>query len=256
MLESRLRRFFIRHDGLKKLIERILIQMGFNIIPGKNGLKLTRFRSPDPYEPVFSPWRGSDFEKLVDEVTAFTTTRPVNLWILQSLVKQCLKLDGEIWQIGVYRGGGALAIERAITDAGLSRSPRLRLFDTFEGLSGTDPAYDLYEDGMLGDADEATVERLLTSDFYEIHKGRVPESFTGLENSAIAFAQIDIDAYYPTLAALEFVNDRILPGGIILIETYGLPNGLGVKKAADEFRRRVDREVTALPSAQGIIICN
>lgn len=256
MLESRLRRYFIHHEGLRRRIEFILIKMGVNVIPGKNGLRLIRFRSSEPYEPVFSPWRRPEFQKLVDEVAAFTTTRPVNLWILQSLVRQCLRLEGEIWQVGIYKGGGARAIERAIIESDLPHPPKLRLFDTFEGLVGSDPQHDLYENGMLDDANEASVHHLLSSDFYEIHKGQAPESFKGLEDSTIAFAQVDIDAYNPTLAVLGFIHGHMKLGGIILMETYGLPNGVGVKKATDEFCRRFDRVVTALPTAQGLIICN
>jgi O-methyltransferase len=256
MFIPRLRRFFIFHDGLKRLINYILIKMGFIVIMKENGLRLSRFQSKFPYKPFFSPWHERNFRKLVNEVAAFTTTRHVNLWFLQSLMQQCLHLDGEFWEVGIYKGGAARVMEQTIIDTGSPRPLKLRLFDTFEGFADADPKYDLYENGTLDDADEETVRRLLSSDLCEIIKGRAPESFKGLEESAIAFVHIDIDAYHTTLSSLEFIYERMVPGGIILMETYGLPNGIGVKKATDEFCRRANKVVTVLPTAQGLIICN
>ena len=254
-LEISLRRFFIRNDGLKKLIEQTFIRCGFNVIPGKSGLKLIRFNEPVPYLPNFSPWMDSAYLAFFDEIADFTTTRPANLWTLQALIRQIRHLDGDVWQIGVYRGGGARAIEKAIEETP-GPAPTLRLFDTFKGLVGTQPDKDYYEDGMLSDTDVDVVSNLMQSDFVHIHAGMSPEILKDAGDPKLAFAQVDIDAYYPTLETLEYVDKRMLKGGIVLVETYGLPNGRSVRAATDAFCKKTGKTVLVLSTAQGIIFYN
>jgi hypothetical protein len=254
-LEISLRRFFIRNDGLKKLIERTFIRFGFNVIPGKSGLKLIRFDEPAPYLPNYSPWMEPAFLAYFDGLAEYTTTRPANLWTLQALVRQTEAVDGEVWQIGVYRGGGAKAIEDTLSER-TGMKPVLRLFDTFEGLVGTTPGKDYYEDGMLGDTNLELVQSLMSSDSTHIYAGAAPAVLEEAGDGKLAFVQVDIDAYYPTLETLRFVHGRIAKGGILVVETYGLPNGRSVRAATDVFSREVGATVLVLSTAQGVIFYN
>lgn len=139
-------------------------------------------------------------------------------------------VDGDFWECGVYRGGSAKLI--------LSANPRrLLLFDTFAGFENVSAAdAPGVVNGRMFYSDDAAkeVSDFLNSDFISIHKGPIPTSFIGLQNSKIAFAHVDLDLYLPTRDALQFIWKRAVNGGVIVVDDYGDPDWPGVKKAVDE----------------------
>lgn len=142
-------------------------------------------------------------------------------------------LDGEFWECGVYKGGSA----KLLTDV-LDASPRpLRLFDTFRGFLNVGPFdRDGVQDGRMFYSENAIQDVLwyLKSSFVSIHTGPIPQSFVGLEDRRIAFANVDVDLYRPTCDALGFILPRIVSGGVIIVDDYGDPDWPGVARAVDE----------------------
>jgi len=51
-------------------------------------------------------------------------------------------------------------------------------------------------------------------------KGFVPEILGSLPQGPFAFVHLDIDHYEPTLAALDWLFPRMLPGGILLCDDW------------------------------------
>ena len=255
-IQSKLCKFFYHHDALKQFLEAILIGFRYCVVPTDKGFRFVRMRAGQrEYFPIYCPWKSDgDFAKLVSSVQGYTTTRPRNLWLVYSLVKQTLNLGGEIWEVGVYRGGCARVIEQAQIEDKLSPMSMLRLFDTFDSVLGSNPYRDYLRDGPAYDASEATVRDVLEGDKFSIHKGAVPETFESLENVSISFLHLDVDLYEATLATLEFAGPRMEKSGIILVETYGYATHIGVRQAVDEFCSTANRHVTVLPTAQAIMI--
>jgi hypothetical protein len=83
-----------------------------------------------------------------------------------------------------------------------------------------------------------------------------PEILKDADDPKLAFVQVDIDAYHPTLETLDYVDTRMLKGGIVLVETYGLPNGRSVRAATDAFCKKTGKTVLVLSTAQGVILYN
>jgi O-methyltransferase len=70
-------------------------------------------------------------------------------------------------------------------------------------------------------------------------KGFIPESLVEFPKVSIAFLNLDLDLYLPTLDALNFFWKYMSTGGIILLDDYD-SNSVqlkwpGVKLAVDEF---------------------
>lgn len=149
------------------------------------------------------------------------------------LASRGLEVPGEFWECGVYRGYTSKLL------AGLLREnqPRtLRLFDTFHGRPPIGP-----KDGTVGHSDfnggklEQEVRLAVPDEFASIHKGLIPETFKGLEDSKIAFAFVDLDLYQSTKDALEFILPRLQKGGLVVIHDYNESRCWpGVKIAVDE----------------------
>ena len=170
-------------------------------------------------------------------------TEPAKMTRMLEAAKECLALDGEFWECGVFRGGSARELAALCRPTGRI----LRLFDSFEGLS--EPSqYDTGPECKKGHFSEADSTMSAVMEFVNYgraayHMGWIPESFHSLdgmpsytlENTSIAFAYIDLDLYQPTFDALHFIWPRIVPHGIVVIDDYGHPDWPGVKRAVDEF---------------------
>lgn len=141
----------------------------------------------------------------------------------------CLPLNGEYWECGVYKGGSAYLVAEAIAP---SKPTVFRLFDTFIGLP-TPCEFDTHETGEFA-ASLVEAAEFLPFDFIKYHMGRIPDSFIGLEDSKIAFCHLDLDLYWSTRHAIEFVWPRLMKGGSIVIDDYEWEGDIGcpgVKKA-------------------------
>ena len=144
--------------------------------------------------------------------------------------KEVALLDGEFWECGVYRGASAKVLVEI-----LRSSPRpLRLFDTFQGFAGVSAIDGGHKDGLMSYSDIEDIRKFLDADFVTIYPGPVPTRFAGLEESKIAFANLDMDLYQPTRDALAFILPRMIKGGIIIIDDCGAEEFPGVELAVRE----------------------
>lgn len=159
-------------------------------------------------------------------------------WVLQSnlemyqlfsLAKKTSKLDGEVAEVGVYRGGSARIIREAT-------SKPLHLFDTFSGVpkpSEKDEP-DQAEEGELAFPLEGVQEYLKNYQNIFYYKGFFPDSATvEIKAKKFSFVHLDVDLYQSTLDGLKFFYPRMTKGGVIICHDYGKIDG--ARRAFDEF---------------------
>jgi O-methyltransferase len=163
-------------------------------------------------------------------------------------------IAGDIVECGVWKGGSMMLIARRLLQ--LKKSDRkLFLFDTFEGMSEPDEkdvsavdnstAKDLLakENRLEGDnvwcyssLDE--VKSNLNKTNYPVEKlfyfkGKVEETLPEPSIGNIALLRLDTDWYESTKHELETLYDKLVEGGVLIIDDYG--HWSGSKKAVDEF---------------------
>ena len=156
---------------------------------------------------------------------------------LKNLLIQAVEsTSGEIWECGVYLGGSASVITKTLEIHKIDR--KIRLFDSFQGLPKPNEHDNHHIEGdfsITEDAEESIREYFKSYTNVSIHKGWIPDSFVGLEDSVISFCHLDLDLYEGYIKTLEFVWPRMPPGGIIVFDDYDAWSCLGAKKAIDEF---------------------
>ena len=173
--------------------------------------------------------------------------------VLKQLLLSTAPLDGEVWELGVYRGGTAALIRNTL--AATPPAPRFRMFDTFSGMPATDPARDLHRAGDFADVSLADVQALVGADpFLDFRPGLVPETLVGLEDRAVRFAHVDLDIHAPIAAAIAFIFPRMPAGGIMLFDDYGFATCPGARLAIDEAFRGRSIPVIVLPTGQAFVI--
>jgi O-methyltransferase len=172
-----------------------------------------------------------------------TTLSDPKIKNIVSLLDECLrnKLEGEIIECGVFRGGSLVQIGLTLKKSRLKK--RIHGVDTFEGhpyQSQEDVRQDgkvthhqgLFSGNQIEKVQESLQKYLL--DNVTLHKGMVEDILPGFSNHQFCFAHLDMDLYQSTKSALTIIAPRMVKGGIICFDDYGDPEAPGVKKAADE----------------------
>lgn len=178
--------------------------------------------------------------------------------LYQLALMEALSQNGDVAQVGVYRGGTA----RMIAECFAHTQKKFYLFDTFEGLPSASE-----EDGVSGSKNNE-VKQFTNVDFNEVknlfsgvsnvafRKGYFPDTAQGLEGHSFCFVYLDADLYTSIRDGLAFFYPRMIRGGVIVIDDYGTDNWPGVEKAVHEFC--VENNVACIKNVwwQGLIIKN
>jgi hypothetical protein len=167
-------------------------------------------------------------------------------------VKNTHKIDGDIAEVGVYKGGSAKLICEVKGDR------HFHLFDTFQGLPKVNNIdvnlYDRspYHIGQFSCSLESV--RAVLNDYRKIsfYKGMFPESGEPVKNVRFSFIHLDVDTHESTRNCLEFFYPRLSIGGIIISHDY--MNAVGVKKAFDEFFKNKSEPIIELSGSQCLIV--
>ena len=143
-------------------------------------------------------------------------------------------LDGDVADLGAYRGGVSLILRR------LAPNKHLHIFDTWAGTPYDDPLCH-HKAGEWATDLEGCARLVGISQLTHYHKGMFPNSDHELFNPdeypqrTYCFVYVDMDTEQATHCALDFFFPRMVRGGKILVDDYNWEPCAGVKKAVDEF---------------------
>lgn len=233
------------------VVEKII---GPGEIPDKNSYR--------PYVnpwATFLPWVGRPevlglHEELRDKGAA-SLVGSDRMWTLRTLLEQASSLPGEIWEMGVYKGGTALFLKREMQRLYTDRTmPALRLFDTFCGMPEVEESIDCHQKNDFNDTSLEAVQAVVGQEhFIAYHRGFIPETFAGLESSRIALAHVDVDILRSVLDSCEFVYPRLEPGGFMVFDDYGIHTCPGARRAVDQFFADKPESPLVLPTGQAVV---
>lgn len=173
------------------------------------------------------------------------------------LFRQTLGLPGDIAELGVYRGLGLMTWANLLESYCIGdRTKTVFGFDNWAGFSGFSP-----KDGPQKESSGKTVGgfdpslfkselesaiSIYDSDRFVPWKPRVKLIDGDIETSVPKFIEknlgvrfslvhFDCDLYAPTRAALEALWPRVVSGGIVIFDEYGIHDWPGETAAVDEF---------------------
>lgn len=208
----------------------------------------------DPFLTVYRDFTKEERED-IEFVKAFTMTSNERLVSLSRSIDYIHEnnIEGDIVECGVWRGGSMMLVARKLLLLG-SAKRKLFLFDTFEGMPPPDDV-DVGWDKMTAK------ERLLNEDKFEganawcystigevkgnlfktnypkenlvFVRGKVEDTLPYADVNKVALLRLDTDWYSSTKHELEHLFDKLVFGGILIIDDYG--HWQGSKKAVDEF---------------------
>ncbi|MDE2210517.1 MAG: class I SAM-dependent methyltransferase [Betaproteobacteria bacterium] len=171
-------------------------------------------------------------------------------YVLACAAYHCVQLEGDFVECGAYTGVG---VKTVIDYLGGHDFPK----DFW--------AYDLFEhdEGMLHHSMpehgpqlfEKVRQKFESYRQVKIFKGNIPEVFDRQSPDAIAYLHIDLNEAPAEIAALSALFDRVVPGGLVILDDYEWSGPYRKQKLAEDpwFQQRRYR-VFPLPTGQGIVI--
>jgi hypothetical protein len=162
------------------------------------------------------------------------------------IYKQIVDVPGDILEFGVYKGTSLVRLMAFRDLLESTHSRKVVGFDAF-GKFPDDLALDSDQEfvnnfegaGGYGVSKEHLDELLKNknAENYELVEGdilkTIPEFLKSNTSLKIALLHIDVDVYEPTKAILEALWDKVVPGGILMLDDYGTVEG--ETQAVDEF---------------------
>lgn len=161
-------------------------------------------------------------------------------------VKRTEKIEGDIAEVGVYKGGSA----KLICEVKGYRA--LHLFDTFEGLPDVGEIDVLFHKGQFEASLEEIKNHLKKYSNVYFYKGFFPATADPVKNKKFSFIHLDVDIYSSTLDCLNFFYPKMSRGGVIVSHDYIY--AAGVKKAFDDFFKDKLEPIIELSGSQCLIV--
>tara|TARA_B100000945_G_C20376623_1_gene594936 strand:+ start:105 stop:752 length:648 start_codon:yes stop_codon:yes gene_type:complete len=176
------------------------------------------------------------------------------------IFKKAMLVPGDIVECGVFKGAGFMYWLKLLDLYAKGEYRKVIGFDTFSEFSNSLLDYEKVNAKRQCDASQfegidpkEILSRAKSAELKncELVKGDVIETIPKYvkENTGfrISLLHLDLDAYLGTKTALENLYDLVTPGGIILLDEYGI-RGWGESDAVDEFIK--DKDIT-IHSIQG-----
>jgi O-methyltransferase len=248
---------------MKSAIQKFFSLLGLKVerIKKAKGAFMLDGYSFDVVQPSanYAPWRqDSDFNKIYSKIQGFTLVdlfRCYELWELTEAVYNLNKNAGFI-EIGVWRGGTAAVIAEKLS---LKKSnATLYLADTFKGVVKATNKDAVYSGGEHADTTIDTVKGLLKDGYSNIKilEGIFPDDTAHLipADQQFGFCHIDVDVYQSAKDIVDWIWDKMIPGGIIVFDDYGFSTCTGIIRYVNELKSKSDRVVLHNLNGHAIIV--
>lgn len=169
-------------------------------------------------------------------------------YILACAAYHCAQLEGDFVECGVYMGSG---IKTVVDYLGGTDFPRTFWgFDTFDS-NPTGHSFPGQQDGLF----DQVSARFNGYPQVRLVRGLLPDSLEGNSPEKIAYLHIDLNSAKYELLVLERLFERIVPGGVLILDDYEWAGVYREQKILEDqwFDARSYR-VFPLPTGQGLVL--
>jgi len=184
------------------------------------------------------------------------------IWRLHTLAwaaKNALLVEGDFVECGVYQGFCSNVLLKYLDFQDLPR--HAYLYDTFEGLPDKTSTEQerLAWNSTYARNDSEAMYRSVCQKFsrypnVKIIRGIVPDSFEQAVPEKIAFLHIDMNSEKAEMLALEYLFDKVVPGGVIVFDDFGWSCNINQMRAELAFMNKHGHAILESPTGQGIVI--
>ena len=198
----------------------------------------------------------NNIKDIINICNTYSMTGEKRMYVLSEAVKEVSrqKLEGDLVECGIWKGGNIILFNKLNDLYNLKK--KIYAFDTFEGMPNSSEFDRDYNDQLALDLMSkneknpninnihcySTYEEVVNnvSKYTDIRnikfiKGKVEDTLLEKKNlpEKISILRLDTDFYSSTKIELEVLYNKLVKGGILIIDDYG--HWKGTRKAVDEF---------------------
>jgi hypothetical protein len=204
---------------------------------------------------------GFSLDKSPDYENGFYLTSDVKriskLMAHYELYKRITNLPGAVLEFGVFKGSSFISF---CTFREILESPYSRKIIGFDAFGKFPVQNNDHDNSFISEFEGAAGHGIEKGDLkyfmdskglknYDLVKGDIldtlPEYVEENPELKISLLHIDVDVYEPSVVILDTLFDKVVKGGIIILDDYGTVHG--ETKAADEFFKNKNLRVEKLP---------
>lgn len=203
------------------------------------------FRQEYPYKQIADKARARAISMIGDD----------QLFDLIQLIRATAKVPGDVVEYGSLHGGSGAVLAEAVNFYADGKKP-VWLFDTFSGIPKSRYGLDHRWNGAFSNNSYSEVKNAfkdLTN--VKIVQGNICETYDQVKNP-ISFGYLASDTMETGEVLLNFMWERLSPGGIIAVCDYGsFPNCIPLTVYTDMFLEKIkDAAMVLQPLRTGIYI--
>ncbi|NJD25037.1 MAG: hypothetical protein FIB06_06490 [Betaproteobacteria bacterium] len=185
---------------------------------------------------TYSPWLSdSDFLEIFHAIESSTLVDIYRCYELWQLAAQSLQVEGDILEVGVWRGGTGALIAHAVRNS----QKQVFLADTFSGVVKACERDPVYQGGEHSDTSLDLVNGLIKTlrlRNTSILKGIFPDETANKIPGKLALVHCDVDVYTSAKEVFDWSAPRLSGGGAIVFDDYGFSTCEGVTTFVNEIR--------------------
>ena len=169
-----------------------------------------------------------------------------------------LHVPGDFVECGVLRGFSSAVVCKYLDFANVPKW--FYLYDTFSGpaeqFSTAEERRKWSRHENLKDPNLVERVRQTFAPYrnVQIVQGAVPQSFSQAVPEKIAYLHIDMNSAQAEVGALEYLYDRVSPGGMIVLDDFGWVCNFEQTVAELQFFKNRNVPILELPTGQGLIL--
>lgn len=187
---------------------------------------------------TYSPWLDDVyFMQIFEKVKNNTLVDIYRCYELFSLITNNEGLEGDVLEVGVWKGGTGSILAKALNQ--VNASSKIYLADTFSGVVKAGKNDTIYKGGEHSDTSVQEVELLLNkvdAKNVTILKGIFPNKVNIPLNTKLRLCHIDVDTYDSAKEIFDSIWNKIVVGGAVVFDDYGFFGCEGITRLCNEMK--------------------
>ena len=192
----------------------------------------------------YEPWLTDEkFLQVYNKIKDYTLVDIYRCYELFDIVKRLENIEGDIIEIGVWRGGTSAIMATALHSVNSEKN--IFLCDTFSGVVKASEFDIRYRGGEHSDTSLQLVKDLLSSlqlKNFSLLQGIFPEETgSAVEDKTFSLCHIDVDVYQSAVDIIDWIYPKLSKGGALVFDDYGFRGCNGITYLVNELRAQIDK---------------
>ena len=195
----------------------------------------------------YAPWKEDKnfrfFYEKIKNLTYFDTKRLYTLWYLSRDLKN---INANIVDVGCLQGGVGFLMSK-VNNNGFTY-----LFDTFEGFSEEEKfqkeKHFIYNNI---EAVRTNIKKLRLKNT-KVYKCKFPNELnSSFSKKKFKLCHLDVNTYKSTKNSFKFLKNKIIKGGAIVFDDYGVYGADNIKKFVDQISKKYKKDFSFIYNFMG-----